>query len=772
MSIKGKRFMFARTLLCVSTAVVAPWAQGAFAQEAQAGNQGLADIVVTAQKVEQKLQEVPISVTALSTQDIQNQQVQSFADLDGLAPNLFVENAGSGSAPAITMRGIIGSNAALGVDSGIALYVDGVYMSRTTGAAFDIADIERIEILRGPQGTLFGRNSTGGAINYITRGPKGEFYFRQDFTVGSLGRFRSRTTLDLPAFGAFSVSATYLHDEEQGWVRNTQAGQKWDFTNATDGRVSGVRTSPKLLGSRNVDAGRVAVRFAPEQIPLTVDYRFDITRSNSTPQATQAVSYDAGALGGYAQGVYLSQPAVGGEGFMSFKPVGAVPNGFTTPEKLNAFGHNLTAAYDISDALQFKSITGYRGFTNSFSNEIDGVGGLIDPPPPLGTASGLPFKLLAIVQYERYRAFSQEFQLAYTSDFADIIGGAYYYREKVINTSPSWFLQTVTPVLSSGLYPNGPAQDSDGTARNKSYAAFGQATVHLTEQLDVTGGVRYTKDIRDTESRTFFFGQAVPSFHGKFDHVDWAASIAYRPTEDINLYGRFATGYQSGGIFNGFTFDPEEVQQFEIGAKTDLLDRRLRLNLSAFTIKYTNHITGTVLNGIYAYANADDRRLKGVEAEVTAIPIPNLTLGAQYGYVTGKITKVLDQQFAPTDPDQDVAGGPNHNVSLTGAYVIPDIGSGMDLSFDVSARWRSKLRVSGSLTPDAFTALAENSYWDVNARATLAKIPMSGAKGRLSAWVRNLLDKEKPIHLNSLGTVITANYSKPRTYGLDLSVEF
>ncbi|RYG96059.1 MAG: TonB-dependent receptor, partial [Alphaproteobacteria bacterium] len=223
----------ARSILRVALMASAAFAQPVLAQESQ----GVEEIIVTAQKREQNLQTVPISITALSQDAIKANRIQDVRDLNAIAPNLTVRLSGGGSQiPNFTLRGILTSGTAAGTDKGVALYLDGVYMQAVQGSVFDFADIERIEVLKGPQGTLFGRNATGGAISITTRTPTGRFSARQELSYGNLDQLRSKTRVDLPQIGPFSATITYLHSEKRGDIRNSGAGTVWNYGPATNGK--------------------------------------------------------------------------------------------------------------------------------------------------------------------------------------------------------------------------------------------------------------------------------------------------------------------------------------------------------------------------------------------------------------------------------------------------------------------------------------------------------------------------------------------------------
>ena len=220
---------------------------------------GLQEITVTAQRREQNLQSVPISVTALTQEDLTANRVADVLDLSAIAPNLTVRSGPGGSnLPSYSIRGLVARGTAPGQDKGISLYLDGVYLQNVIGSIADLADIERIEVLKGPQGTLFGRNATGGAISFITHDPSGTFSARQEFTAGNYNQFRSKTHVDLPAWGPLSASFSYVHSERRGDVRNLGAGTTWDFTRADSSM--GVRTSPRYLGDQDIDAGFGALK--------------------------------------------------------------------------------------------------------------------------------------------------------------------------------------------------------------------------------------------------------------------------------------------------------------------------------------------------------------------------------------------------------------------------------------------------------------------------------------------------------------------------------
>ena len=253
--------------------------------QAQTADQAsrLEEILVTAQRREQNIQEVPISVTALSASAIETNRILSMSNLSGVTPNLTsLPGAGGGRNPQYSMRGIYTYGSGLGTDKGVSFYMDDVYLQTATGAIFEFADIEQIEVLWGPQAPLFGRNPTGGAISIQTRSPTGHAGFRQDLTYGNYGQFRSKTRFDLPRVGPLSLTASYMHSQRDGDTRNLGAGTVWNHEPAS-GR--GLIRSPGRLGDEDVDAVFVAadLDFHPD---FDLSYKFDLADTDFTPPAT------------------------------------------------------------------------------------------------------------------------------------------------------------------------------------------------------------------------------------------------------------------------------------------------------------------------------------------------------------------------------------------------------------------------------------------------------------------------------------------------------
>jgi iron complex outermembrane receptor protein len=400
--------------LLASTAM--PLLAGA-AQAAAPTSQGAAtlqEVVVTAQKREQRLQDVPISVTALSQTQLVANRIENVNDLNGIAPNLTTRpSAGSTMIANYTLRGLFATGSAPGADKGVSEYIDGVYLQNPSSSIFDLADIQRIEVLKGPQGTLFGRNATGGAVSVFTRNPTGRLGFKQEFTGGNYDEFKSRTRLDLPAFGPLSATLMYTHQQRRGDVRNLGAGTVWDYSKAAGG-IEGKEVSPTWLGSENINAFFIAVRFAPSA-KFNAVYKFDWTENDYTPDPNGLAATRLVELG----------PFLGGAFATSRTPVtttrpDAVDNWFSTPGKSANTGHNLTMDYDLSDHIKLRDIVAYRWSRTQANNQLDGLGGVYLPVAP-----GLSFPFLGIVNstLEHDNQFSNEFQFNYNQSWVTFTAG-------------------------------------------------------------------------------------------------------------------------------------------------------------------------------------------------------------------------------------------------------------------------------------------------------------------------------------------------------------
>ncbi len=758
----------------------------AFAQSAQQ-SATLEEVVVTAQKREQSLQDVPISVSAISAEDLKANRVASVMDLSTVAPNLVVHLTAGGSAiPAFGMRGVVSYGVVPGSDKEISIYIDGVYLGAARGSSFDLPDVERIEVLRGPQGTLFGRNATAGAVSIITRDPAGKFGIRQELTYGNYDQFRSRTRIDLPAWGPFTASVNYVHDERRGDIKNLGAGQVWDRTAFGLGK----QTSPKWLGGKNSEIWFAALKFQPAD-NFKLVYKYDNTHTDYVPEGVTAVKVNTdpatsilGPAAGFLALVLASQPTPPLIQDTPKRPK-AVNNNFTTPGINKTYGHNLTADLQIDDHMSIKNILAYRYTYNFSTYQLTGLGGLVNTIAALGPL-GAPFVPLEIQNSTVSRQVSNEFQFNYDSKLATVTVGALYFHGSDRNGGPPGAPSNyVLRFLPGGVVPAGTQSLNYNYSTSK--AAYVQAEIHVAPQVDVVGGYRITKD---DKSGVFYSGIPPISFTYEKTKPAYSAGINYKPTEDILIYGKYSSAFVSGGAVGPVPFAPETAHSWEAGVKADLLDRRLRTNFSVFDVKYKDVQSAQGGNNVghpelsTVVTGAGDAHAKGFEAEVTALPMRGLTLGGGLGYTDVKYSNVpailITQGFGLYLPTLR----PKWTSQMRGEYVTEPVFGESNLSFRVDANWRSKERIDSSSIrpgvsnrPPGATSPSiqfSPSAWLVNGRIALQHIKgPAGTNMEVALWGRNLNNDKSVMFTDiTIATFTSTSYQSARTFGIDLSLEY
>jgi iron complex outermembrane receptor protein len=807
-----------KSILLINAAVFG-WGLPAQAQQgsAPAANSGqLEEIVVTAQKREQKLQSVPISITALSTEALKANRVETVSDLNAVAPNLTVRlGAGGNQSPNYTLRGILGASSAAGQDKGVSPYIDGVYLQAQSGSIFDLADIERIEVDKGPQGTLFGRNATGGAIQIITKDPTGEFGGYQEFSGGNLGIFRSKTHVDLPAWGPLSASITYLHSQRDGDTKNLGAGTQWNYS--YNGAVSGIRTSPARLGDDDTNAVMAALKYAVDDFHLI--YKFDYSHDDYTPNA-EGISYLPTG--------FLTQLVAASPNPMT--PVttqrpNAVNNWFATPGVTENWGHNLTAEYWINDDISLKNILAERETKNLTTFQLDGLGGLVNEgipdflgyPPglaiPFGPGGdtklasfvkGAPFLFLGNNDYEREWQWSDELQLNVTKDWVTFTGGLLHFYDHITTAGFSnSFNTTITQVITGQNTPlNGtpfviPANPGfkGAIVQTFSDAVYGQPEFHLTDQLDLVAGIRWTQDQKNGHESlpNQDLTPGISPIYYKHSQITYLAGLNYKLDEDTLVYGKFSTGYVSGGTLSTLTYKPEKARSWEVGIKTEQFDHRLRSDFAFFDARYTNLqydtsglLTGNPATALFSQAivNLGDAQATGFELENTFALNRNLTFTGSVGYTNFH----LAQDTVPPGL-ASVAGAPgfvpfqrpDFTGTLGAQYTSDELWWDSHLTARIDANFRSETAMTsntvafaGEKTSDPAILAASTSpfVWLVNARVALADISLYGQQGEVALWAKNLLDDREITQYVGLGPVGSVIYEQARTFGVDVRVDF
>ena len=797
------------------------------AQQAGANENRLEEVIVTAQKREQSLQDVPVAITAISAESLKVNRVVNMLDLSSQAPNLAIRTTTGGIAtPTYTLRGSLTYGSVTGQDKAVGVYQDGVYLGFAQGSAFDFPELERIEVLRGPQGTLFGRNSTAGAISIVTRDPTGEFGVRQQFTYGNYNQLRSSTSINLPAVGAFSALVNYTHSERHGEIRNLDPGHTFDFSAAGAGswvdKVNWV--SPRRMGDRNSEAFFAAIKFEPNDRFKTV-YKVDYNQIDFTPDANYLVTYIPaffGSFGNVLQEAYKTYPLVQA-GAKSRS--NAVHNGWSTPGYLRQVGHNLTTTWQASDNITVKNILGYRKGGITVTTDVGGqtayltqgavnilAGNLGIPPAFLTSLLGAPTPFYGVTSEAHIKQWSDEVQVNYVSKLLTLtVGGIYFDIKTSDGSPPNLNAQFFTTPAPGGVVAGGKEQRShfEGT----STAGYAQAEVHVTPQLDVVGGFRVTHDKKDGVSRVIagnpqFLPNGSPNplfrapvgsqltFTSRYrkTKATYMLGANYKVTDDTLLFAKYSTGFMSGGSVAGQAYDPETVKAWEAGAKADLFDRRLRANLALFHNKFKNlqlvsggrYLPVQDLDLVTLILREGDFRARGFELELTAIPTRGVTLGGALGYADTKYSNV-NKLVRNTD---ETLVRPKWTANFSAQYDTDPLFGDAYLMFRLDGNYRSKTRqLQSQVARDSagnpvFNQIVPfpNSGWDtvatsksmlvLNGRVALRNFSVSGSKVEVALWGRNLTNEVRVNQSIDFQVAAVTTYTPARTYGVDLAFEF
>jgi iron complex outermembrane recepter protein len=743
-----------RFVLVFGALVVVGVSVPARAQEPVAAG-GLQEIIVTAQKRETNLQETPIAISVLSSESLENRQAISIGSLaDGSVPSLRVAPfAGRTSALNVSIRGIGASLDANqpARDSGVGMYVDGVFLGRSQGLGMALLDIERIEVLKGPQGTLFGRNSQGGAVSIVTKKPTGDFRLTARIGVSNFDGTSGTMNLDLPQIGDVKIKIDALVSERGGTTQNAVNGTT-DF-NSWDKR--GVRVAAVWQPADSFDAM----------------YSYENSRDATTPYHAQLI-----VAGPFASPLQRN-------GASTTRLDTSVLGGRQNESVGETVGHALVMNWSVSEALRLRSISSYRELDQSQLDQ-----GLIDAISTF--AANRPFARLSVANVGQDQT-SQELQLIGNTAQVEYVLGAFYYQESVNDDAQTPLLNlwnatgteyTVNPATTP-LDLSKVTIDRASRANTESIGVFGQATWTPADlpQFDLTVGGRYTKDAKNGQLYLVNGAPTTFAFDDSWSRFDPMISVAWKFDDDIMAYAKWATGFRAGGAnsrsLSYRAFEPEEVASAEVGIKSEFLDRRLRLNASLFdaTIKdkqmdfFFPLVVGGSQRTVADTTNATtDGKSRGAEVEILAVPVDNLTVGLNY-----TLTKA-DPLLAP---NPYVTGNPLTRVLPL--YAPKHAGSAsIDYAFSLGAA-RLKFHISGNWADGAYTSEIEQTLTDssfvVNSRLALTDLPLDslGATAELALWARNLLDEEHLFYKSVSSTLGTYGiFNDPRTYGVEARLRF
>jgi iron complex outermembrane receptor protein len=720
-----KRLVRAASISALATAMLTP--THAFAQ--------IDEVITTAQRRAETAQDVPVSLTVLNAEDLELRQIQDTLDLQSFVPNLNLgTNTGTANAARIFLRGI-GEDESRGlVEPAVGTYVDGVYFGRLVGSLFDLVDVEQIEVLRGPQGTLYGRNSNGGAIKITTIKPNTDAMGgNARFTYGNFNRFDAKGSINLPITDSTAVRLSGLYRTRDGFFdinpNGTLAGQSVENVGDLD--------TLAFRGSLSQDIG-------DWNLIITADYTDD--ESDPIPSSIVDTLDADGDL-------FTVEPAPGTScvdagpadrpagAFQFTRPVGCF-TGFSNETKSRGLSATLTG--DVGQ-FSIESITAFRRLDDNLSSHI-----------------GFPF-----LQETDQEQLSQE--VTASSNFAgpfNVVGGVYYFKEDL-------------NLDSSFVFPFRVAADVE------SFAVFGQGEYQAGD-FTFTGGLRYTDETREFEGIAFSSGLTNQVDVGG-DNVSYTAKVDYDYNDDLMLFASYSTGFK-GAAVSPDCFGPtacfqpveeEEVGTTELGFKSRLADDRIRFNGTYFFNSYDNlQIAATVPGLGFTRFNVAETEIQGLEFDLTFAPNDRFELTANLGLLDGEYTSITQAQASaltnagvpcpggvPTIEcalDLELKNAPSYKANVAATYYQPFWDGELIFSGDISFEDDSYNLVANSPAsafseiPDLMNARIayqpDNSFWTV------------------AVWARNLTDREYFRAGTANGNAVYA--AEPATYGIDLGFNF
>jgi len=726
-------------------AVPASFVQPTFTVPETIGSSGvLEQVMVTAQKREESLQEAPLSVSVLSGRELEARGVTALTDmLSGGVPSLRISTfIGRTSTLSMAMRGInSGDSTQISRDSGVAVYLDGVYVGRTQGLGGELLDIERMEVLKGPQGTLFGRNAAGGALNVISRKPSGEASFSQTVGLRSQDGFKLVTRVDLPRTHGFSAKLDATINEREGLVENPLESA-WDFS---EYKRWGVRGQVLWDGAEDFSAL----------------YSYDLSEDRSTPY--------------YLHIARLAPTARPLAPMFSLEsdPVEQARTGVPLRPSVGKMGgHQLVLTWLPAEATEVKLISAYREIDQSQFDNWAGTSESFRPNRAFGRAS-----LARVKQHQ----FSEELQVVRDFGRFSLVGGAYYFDERAMDEALEFYTNqfnedgTAASVVRSG--PEGVDVTRASVNHTDSRALFLRGTWRppvFEDRLSGSIALRYTNDRKAGRLTTLFGAPAPPEdrYSLETSRVDPSASLAWQVNPDLNAYIRWDMGYRAGGASSRSvrfrSFGPEELESWEVGLKSEFWNHSARVNVAVYDMSYRDLQVSFFSpdNAVNAETINTDRpaSIQGAEVDIAVSPTPRLRLSGSYAYTRVRIPPQLNP-FTGESMRLAPIYSPRHATSLAVDYELGafDFGS---LSLYADANYTGpQYTVINDTTPSR-PALV------VNARATLGDVRWRGGDLSLGLWCKNLFDRryEMADVTSSIGNLVI--FGDPRSYGLDATVKF
>ena len=730
----------------------------------------LEEVVVTARRTSEPLQDVPVSVQAFSGERLAERGLTNIAQIGNSVSNMEFDSlspiTGSSNTPNVNIRGIGTTDFLLTIDPSVGIYVDGIYVARSVGGLFDLLDLEQVEVLKGPQGTLFGRNTTAGAVLLTTRRPGDETRLRAEVTTGT----DSRRDVRLKASGrlaeSLSASIALSRKRQDGYgtrrdffvdnphlstlAANIAAITVYDELTGTllSGNAAGLAPGSRIAGgitaqppadeqpgNTHTDSARLSLYWELSEsarAALAVDYAdteeaapaltlLEIFYTDPTAGGAPNIAGLHGLFGFDGLTVPYDERFIVGDRYSTYSS----GPGFNDSETL---GISLTVDVELSERLSFRSLTAYRDLDALFGQDPDHS----------------PFTLDAHTNDYTHDQRSQEFQLTRSGDRSNWVAGLYYFEETGVD-------RVIVPLLH-GLA----ALDERNEIDNKAWALFGQATYDLSAGTSITAGLRYTDEEKHYDQVHLDCGivnalQVPPGFvvngcnslssgvaSESFSNVTYNLSLSRRISDSVMAYASYATGFKSGG-FTGRTvafipdqkpipFNEEEAATVELGVKSDLWDERVRLNGALFRTEYED-LQLVIQSGVAPItANAGEATITGLELDLTARVSENLRVTAALGLLDGQ----YDQK--PLEVGDNLVNSPERTLGVGLDYGVPFAGGGA-LTFRGDYTYKSRIYNNSENTP----VLIQSGVGLVHVSASWDS---PGRRFAVTAGGRNLTDEE------------------------------
>lgn len=808
---------YKKLICCVSLmALMAPVSalQAQTTPQASEDEGGLGDIIVTARKVEENLQDVPVAVTAFTGQALENQNLQRVENLANFTPGMSIRPGSSTpSAVTITLRGQVQTDILATLDPSVGTYVDGVYWARAYGLNSDVLDAQSVQVLKGPQGTLFGRNTTGGALLINTNNPDlDEFGGRVSFTYGRFNEMNATGILNLPIVPGFAgLRVAVQRFTRDGYTRNVSTSGT-ALTGNTVIRETQAPGSPAGTRLDNRDRWNFRAKFdiAPSdnlRFQFSAE-RFDMdeyssrqlrmvtnafTATNSTYNTANTGALFVGLMNGagFATAASVGTTVLNGEiARMAADPTIALNNENSyASATTNTFGFNATLDTSVG---QFKLTTGIRNVRTYAGLDLEG--------------SSYPVHFTEGQQSLKQKSAELQWTGTALNDAIDFALGGFIFHEEGFDQSISITVPALNPATSH-FY---------GLINTDSVGAYGQVSWHLTDALTFTGGLRYSVDDKGLETRNnnylrntgmtvcsvipvtpFNVGEVVGPAQCAFGRSDefsgwsWTAGLDYRINDDVMVYAKASRGFRAGGqnlrapnTAAFLPFLPETALSYEAGFKSELLDRRLRINAAVYqtdvsdiqrsTLIATAPIPPSTVSGTATIlGNAGKARFRGAEIELQALVADGFTITA-----TGALTDPNYIRFADLSGDRSFerfVGISRRQFSLAADY-RRDIGSDSRLRLHVDYSWRSAQNMSeynwvANPQNDAIiAATTAPSQGLLGARAALE----IGDNYEVAVFGRNITNDRS--YVSALAVLplgyIQGTPNEPATYGVTATIKF